>query len=114
MRAYKGRQTELVWNHIENDEKNLLSYPGPKIERYDELVREVAKLAYQNKDVLLFYRGQANDHKNKSGNSTFYPTIYREDRLTKSRIFEKFEILKACSSQLVESFERFEKQGKYD
>ena len=63
MRAYKDKQTDLVWNYIEQEEKNLLSYPDPIIDKYDELVREVAELSYQNKDVLLFYRVEAIDHK---------------------------------------------------
>lgn len=113
MRAYKGKQTELILRHLEQDQDSLLMRPGPVIESYERLVREIAKLAYINKDVLLYYRGQNSDHTNRAERSSFYPTIYR-GRITSSEVYERFEKLKGCSEQLKESFERFNKQGKYD
>ena len=94
-----GRLEEYVGNQrIAGTEPYL-------IEDYSQLVREVAKLAYLNKDHLLFYRGQDQDYKNRGGSSTFYPTIYRGDYLKKREVRYRFEILDAARKRLVSEFE---------
>jgi hypothetical protein len=56
------------------------AYP---INNFRELVEHTAKLAYINKDLILFYRGHNQDYKNKVFKSYFYPSIYRGEYLKK-------------------------------
>ena len=77
-----------------------------QIPSYRELVSHCAKLAYLNKDQLLFFRGQARDYKSKAGSSTIYPTIYRGDYLPQREVNYRFDILNEASRQLRELFKR--------
>jgi|GEM_PF-6822176 hypothetical protein len=52
-----------------------------RVETYRRLVEIVAAVSYANISRLLFFRGQGQDFKSKSGASTFYPSIYRGDYL---------------------------------
>ena len=65
----------------------------------------VAKLAFLNKDNLLFFRGQDDDYRNQKGSSTFYPSIYR-GRLREEELINRFEVLDQTSKKLVEAFKR--------
>lgn len=51
------------------------------VSRFRSLVEHVAGLAYANRDELLFFRGQDKDYQSKSGGTTLYPQIYRDDVL---------------------------------
>lgn len=65
---------------------------------YKELRKHIAQLSYANKDCILFYRGQKDDYRNiKSGKSTFYPTMYRGDRLEKDELKFRWEKLNKAS-----------------
>lgn len=75
---------------------------GYKVSNYRELIEQVAKLSYLNKDHLLFFRGQKNDYRNNYNNSTFYPTIYRSDYLTQGELDFRFEKLNSASKILIE------------
>ncbi len=61
---------------------------------------QVAKLAYLNKDHLIFYRGQGKDHENKVGASSFYPSIYRGGLVKQAEINLRFDILTSASRRL--------------
>jgi hypothetical protein len=74
----------------------------------------VARLSYLNKDYLLFFRGQWRDYKNKAGASTFYPSIYRGDRVSKSEIGLKFDVLTSSSKRLCNSLEARNIEGYKD
>lgn len=94
------------------DPKNVAGSKAYKVETFRELVENVAKLAYLNKDHLLFYRGQGNDYKNRAGNSTFYPSIYRGDYLLQSELNYRFEQLNTFSKNLKRIFQ-YEKIDGY-
>lgn len=65
---------------------------------FNELRMYMAQLSCANKDYILFYRGQNQDYMNpRSKNSTFFPTIYRGNRLSKKLLEQRWEKLeKAC------------------
>lgn len=68
------------------------------VTNYKELRKHIAQLSYANKDYILFYRGQKDDYRNqKSGKSTFYPTMYRGDRLDKDELKYRWEKLNKAS-----------------
>lgn len=69
-----------------------------EVSSYKELRKHIAQLSYANKDCILFYRGQKDDYKNsKSGKSTFYPTMYRGDRLEKEELKYRWHKLNKAS-----------------
>ena len=78
---------------------------------FRELMQQVARLSYANKDHLLFFRGQATDHRNKALASTFYPSIYRSERLTKAELEVRFTVLSSAAQRLVEAFHREKIEG---
>jgi len=102
MRGIEGRLTDCLERHVGN--QRIAGTEPYLVKDYSQLVREVAKLAYLNKDYLLFYRGQNKDYKNRGGSSTFYPTIYRGNYLKKHEVRYRFEILDAAGKRLVNEF----------
>lgn len=110
MRHIEGRISEEMKNHVE--EKNIAGSEGLYVDRFGKLVEYTASLAYLNKDHLLFYRGQGNDYRNKGNKSTFYPSIYRGDVLSKREIAHRFDILNQSSSKLVDILSTRVKDGK--
>lgn len=85
-----------------------------RVNTFRELVEHTAKLSYENKDNLLFYRGQNKDYRNKAGNSTFYPSIYRGDSLPLRELTNRFDILEGASKALVDLFEENKVEGYKD
>ncbi|MBA4317621.1 MAG: FRG domain-containing protein [Flavobacterium sp.] len=94
--------------------KNVAKDQGYFVKSYRELVEQIAKLSYLNKDYLLFFRGQNNDYKNKANKSTFYPTIYRSDYLTQQELDYRFDKLYSASKILVELFKKKKIEGQYE
>lgn len=92
--------------------KDVAKKPGYFVNTYRELVEQIAKLSYLNKDSLLFFRGQKNDYKNKADKSTFYPTIYRSDYLTQQELDYRFDKLYSASKILVELFKKNKIEGQ--
>lgn len=75
------------------------------ISDYRGLVRFIAHLAYENKDHLLFFRGQPGDYLNKkTKSSTIYPSIYRSEYLTSSELKSRFRKLQDAADQLKKLF----------
>jgi hypothetical protein len=64
---------------------------------YRGLMELVAQLSYLNKDHLLFFRGQSTDYKNKAGASSFYPSIYRGERLSRTELDVRFDVLTSAA-----------------
>lgn len=71
---------------------------------FRSLVEHVARLAYANRDDLLFFRGQNKDYQSKSGGTTLYPSIYREDSLPTRELRHRFDMLEEAGRILVERF----------
>lgn len=72
-----------------------------EVSTYDELRKHVAQLSYANKDYILFYRGQKEDYKNQnSGKSSFYPSMYRDEKLDKNELKFRWEKLHIASDLL--------------
>jgi hypothetical protein len=86
------------------DPKKIFSSGPLSINRYSELVNFNAKIAYLNKDYLLFYRGQCQDYVSKFYSSTFYPSIYRGPYVSTSELKYLFDLLEMTSKELVDIF----------
>lgn len=102
MRTIDGNLTKELLDKMPSSE-SVGTYSF-KINTYKSLVAQIAKLAYLNKDYLLFFRGQPIDHKNKAGSSTLYPSIYRGDYLTQREINYRFELLNSAGNELATIF----------
>lgn len=100
MRQIFGRLTPELTKHT--TAKNVGIDDGFPISNFRNLVEQVAKLSYLNKDYLLFFRGQKSDYKNTHNNSTFYPTIYRSEYLTQQELNFRFDKLNSASKILSE------------
>ena len=87
------------------------AYP---VRTYRDLLESVARLAYANRDHLLFFRGQARDYRNKASASTFYPTIYRGERVPQSELQFRFDILESSCSQLCDLLDEAGIEGHRD
>jgi hypothetical protein len=112
MRQITGILTKELNQHT--NARDVAKDKGYYIKTYRELVEQVAKLAYLNKDYLLFFRGQSNDYKNKADKSTFYPTIYRSDYLTQQELDYRFDKLYSASKILAELFKKNKIEGQYE
>jgi hypothetical protein len=73
---------------------------------YRHLMEHMAQLSYANKDYLLFFRGQSTDYRNKAGASSFYPSIYRGERLSRTELDVRFDVLTSAARRLVDAFQR--------
>ena len=99
-----------LWNRDKEQTEKMKLYPeqiegeGILINTYDELVKEIAELSFLNPDVLLFFRGQEIDHKNKADKTSIYPSIYR-GTLSKDDLRYKRDILDAASRLLIKELE---------
>ena len=104
MRKIYGKLTTELSKHT--TPKTVGIDAGFPVATYRDLVEQIAKLSFLNKDYLLFFRGQKNDYKNKFNSSTFYPTIYRGEYLTQPELDYRFDKLHSASKILVELFKR--------
>lgn len=110
MRKIYGKLTkELV---VHTTPKTVGNDNGFKVATFRDLVEQIAKLSFLNKDYLLFFRGQKSDYKNKINSSTFYPTIYRGDYLTQQELDYRFDKLNSASKFLVELFRKHKVEGQ--
>lgn len=100
---------ELIMHFI--DPTKVGTVEAFPVKTFRELVEQVAKLSFKNKDYMLFYRGQSADHKNRAGNSSFYPSIYRGDYLSNKEVQERFNLLKSAGKELVSLFESAKIEG---
>ena len=105
MRHIQPDLTEELLEHFKDPNKVGSSEPF-LVHTFRELVEHTAKLSFRNKDYLLFYRGQSTDYRNKAGNSTFYPSIYRGDYLPIRELTNRYDILEGASKALVQLFEK--------
>jgi len=91
--------------------KKIFSSEPLSINKYSELVEFNAKIAYLNKDYLLFYRGQCQDYISKSGSSSFYPSIYRKEYLNPMELKHLFSRLDKASNELKTIFKENNIEG---
>lgn len=112
MRKITPELTSELFSHFGNPQQvRVATADAYKISTFRQLMENVAKLAFKNKDHLLFFRGQTDDFKNKAGTSTFYPSIYRGEYLSQKELDRRFATLKQASNMLVHLFEEKQIEG---
>ena len=96
---------------LDYNPKNISSLEPLLVDKYTKLVEYTAKLAYLNKDYLLFFRGQRQDFKSKAGTSTFYPSIYRSEYVSSKELNHLFDLLDQACKNLVHIFKTNKVEG---
>ena len=91
---------------LDYDTKKISSSEPLLVNKYTKLVEYTAKLAYKNKDHLLFFRGQNQDFKSKAGSSTFYPSIYRSEYVSSKELSHLFDLLDNACKKLAQIFKQ--------
>ena len=112
MRKITGILTnELKEFYGEEEVRRAEAFP---VKTFRDLMQQVARLSYLNKDYLLFFRGQGANHVNKVGASSFYPSIFRGERTSKAELEIRFDVLAGASKRLVEAFSKSGIDGSSD
>ena len=96
---------------LDYDPKKISSLEPLLVDKYTKLVEYTAKLAYKNKDHLLFFRGQSQDFKSKAGTSTFYPSIYRSEYVSSKELSHLFDLLDHACKKLAQIFKTNKVEG---
>lgn len=112
MQSIKPQLTDELAKHAQD--RDVWSAPPFKIDNFRDLVEHVARLAYANRNHLLFYRGQDKDYQSKAGGSTLYPAIYRGDNLPKAELDVRFRQLESAEQILSDLFEEQKIEGARD
>ena len=99
---------------ILGDPAKISSSQPLDVSSFRELVEIAAEFAFENKDFLLFFRGQSKNYMNKGYKSTFYPTIYRGDYVSRRELKYRFDTLEDCAKLLSQSFEHRRIDGYKD
>jgi hypothetical protein len=112
MQVITPQLTRELRNHIA--ERSVSKAEPFRIANYRQLVEHVARLAYVNRNQLLFFRGQNKDYRNKAGASTLYPAIYRGDQVPQAELEVRFKDLDAASRTLTSLFGERRIEGHKD
>ena len=108
-----------LWTHLsfENEarfyNKEIRSSEGLEVEDYQQLVKMIGRIAFHNPSMTLYYRGQSSDYRDKSGNSSLYPSIFRPSKgymLPKPVLVKRFQALEEASELLKRNYHLI---GKY-
>ncbi|NJO33434.1 MAG: FRG domain-containing protein [Rhodospirillales bacterium] len=85
------------------------------VDSFMELARKVAELQFLNRDFVLMFRGQNTDWRNKAGNTTLKPEIFRGSDSKKvpaeMKLKELFERLEVAESLLVTEYPKVSANG---
>ncbi|MBC8112826.1 MAG: FRG domain-containing protein [Candidatus Saccharimonas sp.] len=82
---------------------------GHRVKSYLDLATKVAELQFRNRDVVLLFRGQKMDHRNRDKNTTLKPTLLRPNDGTilnpgRTTLTSRFESLKSAEEVLVRQY----------
>jgi FRG domain len=112
MQEIKPQLTNELSKHIrKQDVWHAEAFP---IKNFRELMEHVARLAYANRNQLLFFRGQDKDYQSKAGGSTLYPAIYRGDNLPREELEHRFRQLAGAEKALAKMFKKNKIEGSPD
>lgn len=107
--------SQKIWSFFEDSAEAraasntvIRSSSGHIVQRFVELAHKVAELQFRNRDYVLLFRGQNSDYRNREGNSSLKPTLFRSgapERNPSPEILQaRFEMLKQAANLLVERY----------
>lgn len=112
MRPITPVLTSELQRHLDiGESKDVARSPAYFVPEYPVLMKVMAKLSFLNQDYLLFFRGQLRDYPTKSGASSFYPSIYRGESLSKNELNLRISILRNAEEQLKKLFANSKMDG---
>jgi hypothetical protein len=100
MREITPRLTRELQDHCRGNA--VFRAEAFEVSTFRSLVEHVAKVAYANRDELLFFRGQDKDYQSRAGGTTIYPSIYRGDVVPLRELRHRFELLDQAARLLVD------------
>ena len=109
-----------LWAHLSfaHDERyynrEIRTSEALEVKSYADLVQHIARVAFHNPGMSLFFRGQAADYRDKSGNSSLYPSLYRAtpgNLILPKKTLEKRFLKLYRSSEMLRN--RYSLIGKY-
>jgi hypothetical protein len=100
MREIVGQLTDEL--SIQYGSQNPAKAEAFDVATFKALVHHVARLSCLNKDYFLLFRGQNTDFLNKTNASTFYPTIYRGERVSKDELELRINALDSAAASLAD------------
>lgn len=81
--------------------------PAVTVGSYLELASKIAELQYRNRDYVLLFRGQREDHRNSKNNTTLKPSLFRGSlgsNPTTETLQERFAALDRAECSLVKFY----------
>jgi FRG domain len=106
--------SQKIWSFFDTQRTCLVAKnteirkgPGHRISAYFELATKVAELQFRNRDHVLLFRGQSDDHRNAQGNTALKPTLLRPERAGNppaATLIERFERLERAERELVDRY----------
>jgi hypothetical protein len=82
---------------------------GYRVNSFLDLATKVAELQFRNRDFVLLFRGQAEDHQNAQHNTTLKPTLFRpksQGNPSQGVVIKRFQDLKQAERLLVQAYQQ--------
>ncbi|MEP3225650.1 MAG: FRG domain-containing protein [Parasphingorhabdus sp.] len=106
--------SEQLWSWLSDSEKieqvsntRVRKDPGLFVPDYLELAKKVAELQFRNRGYVFLLRGQSGDYKNRAGNSSIRPSMFRNtgnEREDQGAIARRYHLLEEAERLLVEKY----------
>jgi hypothetical protein len=112
LQSIRPQLTKEISRHVRD--RDVWRAAPFEIANYRDLVEHVARLAYANRNHLLFFRGQDKDYQSKAEGSTLYPAIYRGDSVPHAELEVRFRQLEVAERILSRLFEERGIEGARD
>ena len=106
---------QKIWSFVESKPKaapttcvRVRQSDANHVASFMDLAKKVAELQFMNRDFVLLFRGQTGDWKNKAGNTTLKPTIFRADKPgkvpTETQLSLRYDRLRRAEIELVNHY----------
>jgi hypothetical protein len=106
---------QKIWSFTEGEPKatpttcvRVRQSDANHVASFMDLARKVAELQFMNRDFVLLFRGQNGDWRNKAGNTTLKPTIFRASNPgtvpSKEQLSLRYDRLKQAEIGLVNHY----------
>jgi FRG domain len=106
---------QRIWSFLESNSKatptscaRVRQSNAIHVASFMDLAKKVAELQFMNRDFVLLFRGQTGDWRNKAGNTTLKPTIFRADNPgavpTEEQLLFRYDRLKTAEIELVRRY----------
>jgi hypothetical protein len=103
--------SQKIWSYVDREpacriagNSAIREGRGHRVKDYLDLATKIADLQFRNHDHVLLLRGQGGDYRNRSGNSSLKPTLFRPTKTgnpDRATLVERFERLVRAEQLLV-------------